>query len=34
MQRPAELDLPGVTPSRQKRSRETTAALLQAGAVP
>jgi AcrR family transcriptional regulator len=26
------LDLPGVTPSRQKRSRETTAALLQAGA--
>jgi AcrR family transcriptional regulator len=32
MQRPAELDLPGVTPSRQKRSRETTAALLQAGA--
>jgi AcrR family transcriptional regulator len=28
----AELDLPGVTPSRQKRSRETTAALLQAGA--
>jgi AcrR family transcriptional regulator len=32
MQRPAELDLPGVTPSRQKRSRETTAALLAAGA--
>jgi AcrR family transcriptional regulator len=32
MQRPAELDLPGVTPSRQKRSRETTLALLQAGA--
>jgi AcrR family transcriptional regulator len=32
MQRSAELDLPGVTPSRQKRSRETTAALLQAGA--
>jgi len=32
MQRPAQLDLPGVTPSRQKRSRETTAALLQAGA--
>ena len=32
MQRPAELDLPGVTPSRQKRSRETTAALLQTGA--
>jgi AcrR family transcriptional regulator len=32
MQRPGELDLPGVTPSRQKRSRETTAALLQAGA--
>jgi AcrR family transcriptional regulator len=27
-----ELDLPGVTPSRQKRSRETTLALLQAGA--
>ena len=27
-----EFDLPGVTPSRQKRSRETTAALLQAGA--
>jgi AcrR family transcriptional regulator len=32
MQRSAELDLPGVTPSRQKRSRETTAALLRAGA--
>lgn len=32
MQGPAELDLPGVTPSRQQRSRETTAALLQAGA--
>ena len=32
MQRSAEFDLPGVTPSRQKRSRETTAALLQAGA--
>ena len=30
--RSSELDLPGVTPSRQKRSRETTAALLQAGA--
>ncbi|WP_454629415.1 TetR/AcrR family transcriptional regulator [Bradyrhizobium cenepequi] len=28
----AKLDLPGVTPSRQKRSRETTLALLQAGA--
>jgi len=27
-----ELDLPGVAPSRQKRSRETTLALLQAGA--
>jgi AcrR family transcriptional regulator len=27
-----DLDLPGVTPSRQKRSRETTLALLQAGA--
>src|SRR6187551_1052152 len=25
-------DLPGVAPSRQKRSRETTAALLKAGA--
>jgi len=33
MQPPAaELDLPGVTPSRQQRSRETTLALLQAGA--
>jgi AcrR family transcriptional regulator len=30
--RPQEFDFPGVTPSRQKRSRETTAALLQAGA--
>ena len=30
--RSGEFDLPGVTPSRQKRSRETTAALLQAGA--
>jgi AcrR family transcriptional regulator len=29
---PPEFDLPGVTPSRQKRSRETTLALLQAGA--
>jgi AcrR family transcriptional regulator len=28
----ADFDLPGVTPSRQKRSRETTAALLAAGA--
>ena len=28
----AEFDLPGVTPSRQKRSRETTLALLKAGA--
>lgn len=27
-----DVDLPGVTPSRQKRSRETTAALLKAGA--
>lgn len=27
-----QLDLPGVTPSRQKRSRETTGALLEAGA--
>lgn len=27
-----ELDLPGVSPSRQKRSRETTLALLAAGA--
>src|SRR5438094_9913313 len=32
MQRAAEFDLPGVTPSRQKGSRETTAAPLQAGA--
>jgi AcrR family transcriptional regulator len=30
--RSTEFDFPGVTPSRQKRSRETTAALLQAGA--
>ncbi len=30
--RPQQIDLPGVTPSRQKRSRETTLALLQAGA--
>jgi AcrR family transcriptional regulator len=30
--RPQELDFPGVTPSRQKRSRETTLALLKAGA--
>src|SRR5947209_20034238 len=30
--RASELDLLGVTPSRQKRSRETTAALLAAGA--
>ena len=30
--RSTEFDLPGVTPSRQKRSRETTAALLEAGA--
>src|SRR5713226_8670231 len=29
---PTESDFPGVAPSRQKRSRETTAALLQAGA--
>jgi AcrR family transcriptional regulator len=29
---PVDFDLPGVTPSRQKRSRETTLALLQAGA--
>ena len=28
----ADFNLPGVTPSRQKRSRETTAALLVAGA--
>ena len=27
-----QFDLPGVTPSRQQRSRETTLALLQAGA--
>jgi AcrR family transcriptional regulator len=27
-----QFDLPGVTPSRQKRSRETTLVLLQAGA--
>ncbi|MBS0530843.1 MAG: TetR/AcrR family transcriptional regulator [Proteobacteria bacterium] len=27
-----DVDLPGVTPSRQKRSRATTAALLRAGA--
>jgi AcrR family transcriptional regulator len=27
-----QFDLPGVTPSRQKRSRETTLALLQTGA--
>jgi AcrR family transcriptional regulator len=27
-----DVDLPGVTPSRQKRSRQTTAALLKAGA--
>ncbi len=30
--RSEDVDLPGVTPSRQQRSRETTAALLQAGA--
>lgn len=30
--RSQEFDLPGVTPSRQQRSRETTLALLQAGA--
>lgn len=29
---PVEIDFPGVAPSRQKRSRETTLALLQAGA--
>lgn len=29
---PADIDFPGVAPSRQKRSRETTLALLQAGA--
>ena len=28
-----QLDLPGVAPSRQKRSRETTLALLKAGAA-
>lgn len=28
-----DVDLPGVTPSRQKRSRETTFALLEAGAA-
>ena len=28
-----QLDLPGVAPSRQKRSRETTLALLDAGAA-
>ena len=28
----ADIDFPGVAPSRQKRSRETTLALLQAGA--
>jgi len=34
MHRPSEeLDLPGVAPSRQKRSRETTLALLEAGAA-
>jgi AcrR family transcriptional regulator len=30
--RQADFDFPGVTPSRQKRSREMTAALLEAGA--
>jgi len=30
--RSADFDLPGVTPSRQKRSRETTAGLFEAGA--
>jgi AcrR family transcriptional regulator len=30
--RPPDFDFPGVTPSRQKRSREMTGALLQAGA--
>jgi AcrR family transcriptional regulator len=30
--RPADFDFPGVTPSRQKRSREMAHALLQAGA--
>jgi len=29
---PGDIDLPGVAPSRQKRSRETTLALLRAGA--
>src|ERR1700761_6436071 len=29
---PDDIDFPGVAPSRQKRSRETTLALLQAGA--
>ncbi|WP_431202697.1 TetR/AcrR family transcriptional regulator [Bradyrhizobium betae] len=29
---PGDFDLPGVAPSRQKRSRETTLALLRAGA--
>src|ERR1700752_479294 len=34
MNRPSEeLDLPGVAPSRQKPSRETTLALLEAGAA-
>src|SRR5262245_52037562 len=32
MQRLGEFDLPGVIPSRQQRSRETTTALLEAGA--
>ena len=30
--RSEDFDFPGVTPSRQQRSRETTAALLKAGA--
>src|ERR1700738_2408508 len=30
--RSEDFDFPGVTPSRQQRSREMTAALLQAGA--
>lgn len=30
---PRDFDLPGVAPSRQKRSRETTLALLRAGAA-
>ena len=30
--RTAQIELPGVTPSRQQRSRETTQALLAAGA--